>query len=123
RRIDQEGSSLSALMRLAWDTGRLNTLTKNSPATATDAHISIVGHITELELTRYLSRTELANGFANRFLFACVRRSKVLPRGSRFDEKELLPFVVRLTRALDHAPHPLVLTMAESTWGIGAGLS
>src|SRR5262249_25667946 len=41
RRIDQEGSSLSALMRLAWDTGRLNTLTKNSPATATDAHISI----------------------------------------------------------------------------------
>jgi hypothetical protein len=31
RRIDQDGNSLSALMRLAWDTGRLSTLTKNTP--------------------------------------------------------------------------------------------
>ena len=56
-------------------------MTKNSPAVATDAHISIIGHITMQELLRYLTATEGANGFANRFLWVCVRRSKLLPEG------------------------------------------
>ena len=37
-----------------------------SPAKATDAHISVIGHITTDELRRSLTRTEAANGFANR---------------------------------------------------------
>jgi len=118
RRIEQEGNSLSALMRLAWDTGMLSTLTKNAPATATHAHVSIIGHITGHELLRYLSRTELANGFANRFLFACVRRSKLLPRGGRVSDAELLPFSTRLRRALDHACKTPRLIMGEATWEV-----
>ena len=43
-----------------------STATKNSPAPATGAHISIVGHMTHDTLLRYLDRSELANGFANR---------------------------------------------------------
>ena len=35
-------------------------MTKNSPARATGAHISIIGHITDEELRRYLSSTEAA---------------------------------------------------------------
>ena len=50
-------------------------------AVATDAHISILGHITKDELLRYLTDTEAGNGFANRFLWICVRRSKTLPEG------------------------------------------
>jgi hypothetical protein len=38
------------LIREAWDTGTLTTLTKNSPLCATGAHISIIAHITEEEL-------------------------------------------------------------------------
>jgi hypothetical protein len=48
---------------------------------ATGAHVSVIGHITADELRRYLDRTEAANGLANRFLFVCAQRSKLLPRG------------------------------------------
>ena len=84
--ISREGNTLSAVIRDAWDRGELRTLTKNSPARATGAHISILAHITREELRRYLQATEAANGFANRFLWLCVRRSKVLPEGGRLRE-------------------------------------
>ena len=74
--MNREGNILSSIIRQAWDNGNLRTLTKNSPAQATDAHIAIIGHITQQELRRYLNQTELGNGFANRFLWLCVRRSK-----------------------------------------------
>ncbi len=77
----RDGNTLSPTMRQAWDTGRLRILTKNNPGSATDAHISIVGHITKPELLRQMSETDMANGFANRFLFVAVKRSKCLPEG------------------------------------------
>ncbi len=79
--IRREGNTLSPVIRRAWDSGKLSTLTKNSPAKATNAHISIVGHITGRELGQLLDATESSNGFANRFLWICVRRSKCLPDG------------------------------------------
>jgi hypothetical protein len=51
---------------------------------ATNAHISIVGHITPEELAMQMGRgkgVDIANGFANRFLWTCVRRSRLLPEG------------------------------------------
>ena len=44
--LTREGNTLSALVRQAWDSGTLRTLTKNNPVVATDAQISILGHIT-----------------------------------------------------------------------------
>jgi hypothetical protein len=79
--MGREGNSLSPILRQAWDSGNLSTLTKNSPARATQAHISVIGHITKEELTRYLSETESANGFANRFLWCCSKRAQALPEG------------------------------------------
>jgi hypothetical protein len=64
----------------------LQTITKHSPTRATQAFISIVGHITVEELRRTLDETSMANGFANRFLFACVKRSKLLPHGGDRNE-------------------------------------
>jgi hypothetical protein len=83
RQADRSGNVLSAVIRSAWDTGDLQTLTKNDPIKATGAHISIVGHITTDELRAQMTATEQANGFANRFLFMCVKRSKQLPRGGK----------------------------------------
>jgi Protein of unknown function (DUF3987) len=77
----REGNTLSPIIRSAWDCGSLKTMVKNSPAKATGAHISIVGHITGDELRRLLTRTEAANGFANRFCWLAVKRSKCLPDG------------------------------------------
>lgn len=97
----REGSTLSSTIRQAWDTGNLRTLTKNSPARATGAHISILGHITKDELLRYLDSTEAGNGFGNRFLWICVRRSKCLPEGGKPINIE--PLVSRLKRCIDFA--------------------
>ncbi len=91
------------MVRNAWDSGNLRTLTKNSPAKASGAHISVVGHITRDELLRYLEDTEAANGFGNRFLWFCVRRSKALPEGGRLTDTDLAPIIHDLSRALQFA--------------------
>ncbi len=96
----RDGNTLSAIIRNAWDNGNLRTLTKNSPAVATGAHISIIGHITRDELLRYLDDTEAANGFGNRFLWICVRRSKALPEGGCLSDGELLPIIQDVADAL-----------------------
>jgi Protein of unknown function (DUF3987) len=88
--IERHGNTLSPLIRRAWDGDKLSTLTKSSPLCATGAHISIVGHITEDELRSRITRVEMANGFANRFLFALVRRSKELPFGGDLSDSEIL---------------------------------
>jgi hypothetical protein len=109
RVIQREGSTLSAVVRRAWDSGDLRTLTKNSPAVATGAHICIIGHVTRDELLRYLDRTELASGFANRFLWFAVRRGRLLPDGERVADAAFAPLVRRLRAVYDWARTPRVL--------------
>src|SRR5262249_30019364 len=78
---ERRGNTLSVILRQGWDGHRMQTMSKNSSATATGAHISIIRHITGEELVRYLTTTEVANGFGNRFLWVWVNRSKMLPDG------------------------------------------
>lgn len=89
RQNDRTGNTLSAIIRQAWDAGNLRTLTKSSPARATEAHVSQIGHITREELHRYLTATESANGFGNRYMWFLVRRSKLLPLGGSPDSESL----------------------------------
>jgi len=103
RILQREGNTLSPIIRNSWDSGNLRSLTKNSPAVASGAHISIIGHVTKGELLRYLENTEAGNGFANRFLWVCVRRSKCLPEGGNIDEVNFAPLVARLAEALGFA--------------------
>jgi hypothetical protein len=96
----QEGNVLSAVLRQAWDHGDLRTLVsgrQKAPVQATNAHISVVAHITMEELQRLLTETEAANGFGNRFLWVCVRRSQLLPHGGVYPEQALKPLADRLT--------------------------
>jgi len=76
-------------LRQAWDGEPLQTIVRNDPLRATGAHIAILGHITRDELLRYLTATELANGFANRYLLIAVQRAKLLPFGSALDQERL----------------------------------
>ena len=87
--LSREGNTLSPIVRQAWDGEPLQTIVRNNPLRATEAHIAIVGHITKDELLRYLTATELANGFANRFLLIAVERSKLLPFGSAIEHEQL----------------------------------
>jgi hypothetical protein len=100
KQTERQGNTLSAVIRQSWDGRDLRTMTKNSPARATGAHISIVGHITADELRRYLSTTEVANGFANRHMFVCTDRSKILPDGGQVDAAAWESIRNRLTDAV-----------------------
>lgn len=99
----REGNTLSGIVRGMWDEGRASTMTKHNPLSATDAHVSIIGHITPEELKARLGNTELYNGFANRFLWAFVRRSKSLPRGGKVPAAEIAKLCERLKDAVTFA--------------------
>jgi hypothetical protein len=96
KRMERESNSLSAVLRQAWDDGALRTLTKNSPLRATGAHVSLLAHITQPELVLNLAATEQVNGFANRFLYFLVARSKELPDPEALPGRVLDPLVAEL---------------------------
>jgi hypothetical protein len=99
----REGNIVSDLLRRAWDHGDLRTMTKNSPARATGAHVTVIGHITKPDLALLLSETDALNGFGNRFLWLAVRRSKLLPDGGALHAEDLAPLIIQLRRALEFA--------------------
>jgi hypothetical protein len=85
----REGNTLSDKLREAWDGHVLRNSSKNSPCSATGHHTSILADITRDELRRLLTETDTTNGFANRFLFVCAYRSKLIPRPQPILEKKL----------------------------------
>src|SRR4029077_13890987 len=99
----RHGNTLSAVLRRAWDTGDLSTLTKNESAKASGAHVALVGHITEDELARNLAEGDHFNGFANRFLWVATSRSKELPEGGKLDCAVREKYAKRLEDALGKA--------------------
>jgi hypothetical protein len=99
----RELSSLSPVLRQAWDGEDLETLTRNRPLHATEAHFALIGHITATELRHCSTTLSIANGFLNRFLFVACRRTQLLPDGG--DEYPLANTGLkdRLAQALEHA--------------------
>ena len=102
----RSGNTLSAVIRNLWDTGDVRVLTRNSPLKATGAHVGFVGHITSEELAADLTASDTANGFANRFLWICTRRSKLLPDGGELNFKDLLPICNALDQVAGWAKEP-----------------
>jgi Protein of unknown function (DUF3987) len=99
----RQGNTLTDILRCAWDGRRLQTMTRNSPLLATDSHISIIGHITPNELNRLLTDTDAANGFGNRFLWVCAKRSKMLPEGGRPDTRAMAELTGHVAESLRFA--------------------
>jgi len=96
---ERPGNTLSPVVRKAWDGGILSTMTRNSPLKATGSHISLVGHITVDELRARLTRTEAANGYANRYLYPLVKRSQTLPFGGDALDDGILAELAERSRA------------------------
>lgn len=114
----REGSTLAAVLRLAWDGSPLSVLTKNATK-ATGAHISVIGHITVEELRKGLTEVDKANGLANRFLFVCARRPHLLASGGNLDDAEVYELARRTRRALEAGRSVGVLRRspdAEALW-------
>lgn len=112
----RDGNTLSERLRTFYDQGRGEIVNKNSPLRATDAHISINGHITAEELRVRLTELDAASGWANRFLYAATCRARRIPLGTAIEDT--------LLRSL---AHPLALALAwvrehepQMTWGASA---
>jgi hypothetical protein len=93
-------NTLSPILRAAWDGQPLQLLTRTAPARASNAHVSVIGHITAAELRAQLHTLELANGFMNRFILLACRRHRLLPEGGAPDPLAGTGLDRRLTKAL-----------------------
>ena len=74
----REHNTLSGTIRKLWDGETLAPLTKSDRNTATDPHVSIVGHITAHELIEKSTSNDIANGLLNRFVVLYSKRDKVI---------------------------------------------
>jgi hypothetical protein len=119
RAAGRESNTLSAQLRLAWDAPRvMRTMTRTAPLIATEAHVSVVGHVTADELRRELNEIETANGFANRFLWIAVKRSKILPRGGSLRPADLEPLARRIANVVNWASTRGVLERDGGFWSL-----
>ncbi len=100
---NRENSILSQVLREAWDGKTLRTLAKNAARTATEPHLSVVGHATRHELLRVVKEGDIFGGTYNRFLFVLSRRERLLPHGGDLDDLGTVPdrlaAMVNLARA------------------------
>ncbi len=96
----RDGNWLDGVIKKFWETGTVQSGTKANPSRCTDAHVSIIGHVTIKELLRKLSDIDVAGGFANRFLWICSRRSKLLPHPGHFSLLEFDELIARVRCAL-----------------------
>ena len=103
RSAGREISTLSPTLRSAWDGRPLQLLTRTAPARSSEAHISLIGHITQHELRHHLTQVELANGLANRFVFCACRRTRLLPEGGDTNPLHGTGLTAVLGAAIKHA--------------------
>jgi hypothetical protein len=109
----RDGSTLSEVLRNAWDSGNIQTITRNNPLKATGAHISIIGHITETELAKKMDSNAIFNGFGNRFLPVCAKRARLLPDGGNLTDEDFAKLGRQLMLAIDAARKISRLTRSE----------
>jgi Protein of unknown function (DUF3987) len=102
----RDGSTVSVIVRKAWDGHPLESLTtgrSKTPSRCVEPHFSISGHTTIDELRSGLDHVHMASGYANRFLFACARRSKLLPFGGDLQQADLDALGAKVMVAFDKA--------------------
>jgi hypothetical protein len=100
RSSGRSGSTISPLIRMAWDHGDLHNRTKQGSLHARGTHVSIIAHSTIEELNSILRENqglELVNGFINRFLTVCSKRSKILPNPTTLSDRDRLTLGKALT--------------------------
>jgi len=93
---NRDGSTLSPIIRNAWDGNPLEARRAEKRIVAEFTHISVIGHITPTELRTKIAENDVVNGFANRFLYVMSKRSKKLPSGGNLDPAVVEDLATRL---------------------------
>jgi len=100
RAMSRRGNTLGTTLRRAWDGRSLQVMVKGQPQMVIGAHISMLAQTNQEDLRRYLDKVDVLNGFANRFLWCCVRRRRLLPFGGRIPETEFRELMKPIRSAL-----------------------
>lgn len=100
----RDGSTMSSLLRAAWDGDPLENHTKtHGHLEVPDAHLSVLAGVTEEELRQRVTETDIANGFLNRFLLVSVERPRLLPDPPPIPDSLYEPHVRSIKDALAYA--------------------
>jgi len=121
----RDGATLSPIIRAAWDGDRLQVRSRAGTSVAERPHVSVLGHVTADELRAKLTETEVANGFVNRHLIVCAKRSKLLPTGGNLDERDVASLGAKVRTALAEARKVGIVRRApdaETRWAELYGL-
>jgi hypothetical protein len=109
----REGSTLSPVMRDAWDGGPMGRCLAREQTLITWHHVGISAHITPAELREKMTSVDAAGGFGNRFLWLAVRRTRLVP----FPESPrqlIAPFLGPLHDAIEQAQLPAELRWTDA---------
>lgn len=74
KKMRGDTSTLSAVLRTAFDGKTLSNQTKGDPAVATGAHVSLIMHTTPDEYHSLVNELDAKNGFLNRISFVAVEK-------------------------------------------------
>jgi hypothetical protein len=121
KQCQRDGNTLSATLRRAWDGGTLAPMTKNHKLTATNPHINVLSHITQFELKCLMGKSDMNNGLANRFLWACVRRTKKLAFPLPMNDDKVKVLAEKLADAIKEAKGEGEITLstdARAYWDV-----
>ena len=101
--LRRENSTLSQHVKNAWDGKPLEVMNRGkNKLKATEHQVGILATITPEELAHCFAKgTATKDGFANRFLWPLVKRSKSLPHGG--NRSVLVPFIKPVAEALVNA--------------------
>ena len=95
RQKQRQGNNLDPYLRMAWDGSDLQIPTRNGPLKATEAHIRLIGHITDDELNREMVDADFFSGLGNRFLWFWVNRVREIAFPKEIEDYAVAPLVNR----------------------------
>lgn len=110
--MGRDGNTLSPVLRNAWDGVPLGHARARDESLVTRHHVTLLGHVTPVELRAKLTTVDAANGFVNRILLLAVRRTRLIPFPVAPDE-HVRQFVEPLHRAIVEAHSPREMAFDE----------
>ncbi len=110
----RDGSTLSMILRDAWDGAPLQVRRSKDRVIARNHHVSVIAHVTPRELRERLNESEMSNGFANRFLFVASRRSQRLPFGGVIPDSTYDAFSATFKHAIGRQSDRLIAFASDA---------
>lgn len=118
KNFDRQGNKLSECIRNAYDGDPMGNMSIANKAYIEDHFIGLTFLITQSELSELITKTSLTNGFANRFIWLHVSRSKLLSFPPEPDQERLQSLVKKMSVLLAKLKDGKQITLAKSACGV-----